>query len=506
MVKRCPLREDWLGVADLDLGVAIGHETGEAHVYVPGFEPSSKASVVLVFGGSGGGLLGKWTGAAAKTPGKVFGCLASGGRRSESLVAVDNSSNLGDWATGDVYVADRENNVVDVLEPEGANEGKLVGELSGTSPTEPFREVEDVAVSAFNGDVLVVDDSVVDMFKPAAITGQYEFVGVLPGPPSTGTTAEPASVAIDGVDGDVYVAERIDGSETVVSEFDSTGAYLGQITGASTPGGDFVTVPSLAVDSSTHRVFIGSRRSVRIGNVETKIGVIDIFSPNLVVPDVTTGPVSGLQPESVTFNGTVNPDKAGVATCQFEYGTSPSFGRVAPCSSSLPDGESPAPVQGTVTGLQPDTTYYYRLQATNANGRNPGEVSQDREFTTSGPGIREESVSNVASGSVTLEATIDPHGSPTSYYFQYGLTTAYGSEVPVAPGAGIGSGVGGVEVDQHVQNGLSAATTYHYRVVAVSEIEAGRLRRSSVRIKHSPLRSRVVVVGLYWLMVVRGRW
>jgi hypothetical protein len=459
------------GVTDLRTGVTVGHSSGEAHVYVPGFESESSTSVVLVFGASGGGLLGKWTGANTKTPGKVFGCLACGGQVSESLVAVDNSSSLGDWATGDVYVADRANNVVDVLEPEGADEGKLAGELLGVSPSEPFSKVEDVAVSAFDGDVLVVDGEVVDMFKPAAIAGQYEFVGTITNHVPSDPSFRILSLAIDGSDGDVYMGERtnIEGKEeTTVSEYDSAGAYLGQITGAGTPSGNFVKVPSLAVDSSTHRVFIGTANGSN-GNP------VDVYSGNLVVPDVTTGLVSGLQPESVTLNGTVDPDKAGVATCQFEYGTSPSFGQVAPCSSSVPDGESPVPVQATVTGLQPDTTYYYRLQATNTNGTNPGEVSQDREFTTRGPGIREESVSNVASGSVTLDATIDPHGTPTTYYFQYGTTTAYGSDVPAAPGAGIGSGEGGEDVSQHVQDGLSASTTYHYRVVAVSEIEGGRV-------------------------------
>jgi hypothetical protein len=467
------------GVSHLNLGVAVGHTAGEAHVYVPGYEPASEASVVLVFGASGGGLLGKWTGAVAKTPGKVFGCLACGGQRQEALVSVDNSSSLGDWAAGDVYVADPQNNVVDVIEPAGANEGKLAGELTGVSPTEPFSKVEDVAVSAFNGDVLVVDGEAVDMFKPAAIAGQYEFVGVLPGPPPDGTSIGIYSVAVDGVDGDIYVSELTNtGGEikTVVSEFDSAGVYLAQITGAGTPGGAFQFVKSLAVDSSTHRVFVGDLRgfSNEKGG-EVHVGAVDTFSPNLVVPDVTNGPVSGLQPESVTLTGAVNPDKAGVATCQFDYGTSPSFGQVAPCSSSVPDGVSAVPVQATVTGLQPDTTYYYRLQATNDNGTNPGEVSQDREFTTRGPGVREESVSNVASGSVTFDATIDPHGTLTSYYFQYGPTAAYGSDVPTVPGAGIGSGEGSVEVSQHVQNGLSTATTYHYRVVAVSEIEAGRI-------------------------------
>ena len=79
----------------------------------------------------------------------------------------------------------------------------------------------------------------------------------------------------------------------------------------------------------------------------------------------------------------------------------------------------------------------------------------------------------MASTSATLDATIDPNKSPTSYYFQYGKSSEYESEIPSAPGASLGSGEGGVEVSRHVQH-LSPSTVYHYRVVAVSELQSGK--------------------------------
>ena len=134
---------------------------------------------------------------------------------------------------------------------------------------------------------------------------------------------------------------------------------------------------------------------------------------------------------------------------------------------------------GSVTGLSPDTTYHYRLDASNANGTNTGQGPEGPEdlgeFTTPGPGIHSESVSNVKATSATFEASIDPHAAPTSYYFQYGPSTGYGEYAPLLTasephGAAVGSGEGDVEViPQHVQ-GLSAGTTYHYRAVAVSEL------------------------------------
>jgi hypothetical protein len=88
------------------------------------------------------------------------------------------------------------------------------------------------------------------------------------------------------------------------------------------------------------------------------------------------------------------------------------------------------------------------------------------------PGLEGEAITAVRSDAVTFDATIDPNGVPTSYYFQYGPTNEYGSEAPAAPGAAIGSGEEGLEVTQHVQ-GLQAGTTYHYRVVAVGELSPG---------------------------------
>ena len=74
----------------------------------------------------------------------------------------------------------------------------------------------------------------------------------------------------------------------------------------------------------------------------------------------------------------------------------------------------------------------------------------------------------MTSTSVTLNAEIDPDNAPTSYYFQYGTSAAYGESVPLAPGVALGSGKGDVGASVHLQ-GLAAGTVYHYRVVAVGE-------------------------------------
>jgi hypothetical protein len=62
----------------------------------------------------------------------------------------------------------------------------------------------------------------------------------------------------------------------------------------------------------------------------------------------------------------------------------------------------------------------------------------------------------------TLAGSVNSKGSPTSYHFEYGTTTAYGATTPATDA---GSGVNAVAASASV-GGLSPATTYHYRVVA----------------------------------------
>ncbi len=67
---------------------------------------------------------------------------------------------------------------------------------------------------------------------------------------------------------------------------------------------------------------------------------------------------------------------------------------------------------------------------------------------------------------VTLTGTVDPHARSTSFHFEYGATTSYGSTIPV-PDENAGSGNGSVVVSKHV-TGLLPRMHYHYRLVATS--------------------------------------
>ncbi len=70
----------------------------------------------------------------------------------------------------------------------------------------------------------------------------------------------------------------------------------------------------------------------------------------------------------------------------------------------------------------------------------------------------------VSYGSANLTGSLNPNGSDTSYYFQYGVTQAYGGQTTIADA---GAGTHTVSVTLPV-TGLQPLTVYHYRLVAVN--------------------------------------
>ena len=412
-------------------------------------------------------------------------------------VAVDNS-------TGEIYVSDRARNVVDVF----SSSGEYLSQLTGTPPSAPvsgaFTYLEGLAFDQSTQELYVSDykHGVVDLFSASgtyvsqlntgfggtsvavnelsgdAYVAFGDNLGVVkifdaPGsfvPPEWSGASTPRGFFHNlGYGGEVYVgldhsSNRLyvvneagfEASERAVYELNASGSeeYLGKVNG--TPAGPFSRPQAVSVDPSSGDLYVADAS-----------GVVDVFGPDIVLPEVTTGAASSLELRGATLSGTVDPDEAGEAKCGFELSTGTAVGKVVPCEpEGVVNGDSPVAVTAVVKGLQPDTTYHYRLQASNANGTNPGEASQDQEFTTPGPRIESQSASSVTSGSVTLDATIDPNRASTTYYFQYGTSAAYGSNLPVPPGLNLGSGEGGLSVSVHLQ-GLEAGTLYHYRVVAV---------------------------------------
>ncbi len=152
---------------------------------------------------------------------------------------------------------------------------------------------------------------------------------------------------------------------------------------------------------------------------------------------------------------------------RFEYGTTTAYGTNVP----IPDGDigsaaypASTTVHQTISGLTSGMTYHYRVVADNAEGAAFGEV-EDRQFATTGspPSVEDEAATEIVGG-FELKGSVNPNGSATTYQFEYGTTTGYGSKIPVAA-ASVGSGSADVPVSQTLTS-LLPNSVYHFRLVA----------------------------------------
>jgi hypothetical protein len=97
------------------------------------------------------------------------------------------------------------------------------------------------------------------------------------------------------------------------------------------------------------------------------------FTAVVPAPVATSAPPDEVAHTSAILAGAVNPNDAALAVCRFEYGTSAVYGSSVPCANA-PLGSAPIPVSAQLTGLTPNTTYYYRLLASTALGTSEGAM------------------------------------------------------------------------------------------------------------------------------------
>jgi hypothetical protein len=319
--------------------------------------------------------------------------------------------------------------------------------------------VQGVAVSGSTGNVYITrsGSTNVEVFGPAVSTPTIK-------------AFEPTEVAATSVTLNGSVAVEANPLETCVFEYDTTPYTKEQAShGNSIPCSG--TVPT---DGNPHPV------SAHISGLQPEASYFfRIVAANAAGPSeatrafstaktVVTEPASNISAGGVTLNGSVNPAGLSIVECKFEYGTTISYGQSVPCSpaaAAIPDDFDPHAVTGAVTGLAKNTTYHFRLSATNASGT---ALGGDRTFTTLGPPqIVEQLPLDVERTRATLRARLNPSGAATTYHFEWGPTAAYGNRIPADHDLFIGSGMETVTVTAELSD-LQQASSYHFRVVATN--------------------------------------
>lgn len=170
---------------------------------------------------------------------------------------------------------------------------------------------------------------------------------------------------------------------------------------------------------------------------------------------------------SAIFNPSVSYDtNASFSSYSIRYGTSTSYGSTSTST--------------TISGLTPNTTYYYSMTVTDNWGRTSAAKTGSFKTTGNNPTINSHGVKTYAQTSMEMQysASYDTNDSLSSYKWEYGTSTSYGSSV----------------TGTNTISGLSANTTYYYKLT-VTGIQ-GRSSTATGSFKTDPATVTISALGI----------
>lgn len=388
----------------------------------------------------------------------AVGSLTPDGSIEPAGLAVDPS--------GDVYVADYAHQVIDKFGPSGQYVSQITNAQTGNHlgagfglGTITLDSAGNLYVTNFGSDIIKLDSS-------------GNFVEVI------GEGDEPAGVGVDPHNNHIYIDGRITSSsgrtDRVITEYEPTSAgdLLVNTIGFANSEGSLL--PAFAV-GPTGRLYA-------TGYFNQSPVTVLTYSPDIVVPDLTTQPATSVEESSAILHGHLDPDSlhggGAIETCQFEYGPTKAYGFTAPCAPG-PSYSVPADVAASITELAPKSTYHFRLEAAESNG--VPSYGEDEVLTTGGQPSIDHASAEALETAVVFRAHINPWGNDTDCHVQYVSEEAFKSAkwanattVPcVTRGPSglteedLGSGFGDIAVKARV-NGLARAAVYHWRFLAAN--------------------------------------
>ncbi len=182
-------------------------------------------------------------------------------------------------------------------------------------------------------------------------------------------------------DQNLHTTSMAGASVTVIERDTTTGSITqtGCFANTNNTGCTVLARPSLAdamklsLSPNGTDIYVGSQAS----------NSVTVFS-RAAAPTVVTGPASGVTRTTASLTGEVFANAATTTVLDIKYGTDPAVvesggGTAATVTPTSAIGLGRTAVAADLTGLTPDTKYYYRVSAANAEGSGAGTTES---FTT----------------------------------------------------------------------------------------------------------------------------
>ena len=176
-------------------------------------------------------------------------------------------------------------------------------------------------------------------------------------------------------------------------------------------------------------------------------------------PSVTTKDATGITAGSATLNGYITPKNATARW--FQWGTSASTLTNNTTSVNIVNAGD---VSDVITGLQPNTTYFFRLAASNSNGTVNGQTLSFK--TPEGNPLKAITslASTVGQTTAKINGLVLNAGASSDVWFEYGRTASLGYSTVVKSASGATANV------SNVLGNLSPNIIYFFRIVAKNSI------------------------------------
>lgn len=326
---------------------------------------------------------------------------------------------------GKLLVADAANGRIERFATTGAYDNfSFDGAGTGVAA---FDQLQDLAVDS-TGDIVVVDADGDPASGANSRVLRYSAGGSYEA--TIGPVAGAATIGVQPLTDNVIVSGNQDAvnrdQAPTASVYDASGVLVEAL--PIDGGANFSTISGVAGGPSG-RWYVST--DVSRGNYPGGYGPvsIQIYNPALA-PAIDGQPssASGVTYGAATLTGTADPRGQSTALT-FEYGTTTAYG-ASSAATDLGAGDGGVTRSTLVSGLQPDTTYHFRAVAENATGR---VVGTDHTFTTTvaPPAATDVRAIDVTPTSVTLQATVDPHGIASTYRFTVaGVTVPHSQASP----------------------------------------------------------------------------